>query len=54
MVRASVPKLTLDEVFETKEEIARAVKDELEKVSEFLDETREVYTYSLGHGRVWL
>jgi len=31
VVRASVPRLTLDEVFETKEEIAHAVKDELEK-----------------------
>jgi len=31
VVRACVPKITLDEVFETKEEIAHAVKDELEK-----------------------
>jgi len=31
VVRASVPKITLDEVFETKEEIAHAVKEELEK-----------------------
>jgi len=31
VVRACVPKITLDEVFETKEEIALAVKQELEK-----------------------
>jgi len=32
VVRASVPKIPLDEVFETKEEIAQAVQEELEKV----------------------
>jgi len=34
VVRASVPKITLDEVFETKEEIAQTVKEELCKVME--------------------
>lgn len=32
MVRAHVPKMTLDEVFEQKNEVAKAVLDELEKV----------------------
>jgi len=31
VVRASVPKIVLDEVFETKEEIAHSVREELEK-----------------------
>ena len=32
VIRASVPKLLLDDVFEQKNEIARAVEEELEKV----------------------
>jgi len=32
VVRATVPRISLDELFETKDEIARTVKDELEKV----------------------
>ena len=32
MIRASVPKLNLDDAFEQKNEIAKAVEDELEKV----------------------
>jgi Na+-transporting methylmalonyl-CoA/oxaloacetate decarboxylase gamma subunit len=32
VIRASVPKLNLDAVFEQKNEIAKAVEDELEKV----------------------
>lgn len=32
VIRASVPKLNLDDVFEQKNEIAKAVEDELEKV----------------------
>ena len=32
VIRASVPKLNLDDVFEQKNGIARAVEDELEKV----------------------
>ena len=32
MIRASVPKLLLDDAFEQKNEIAKAVEDELEKV----------------------
>lgn len=32
VIRASVPKLNLDDVFEQKDEIARAVEQELEKV----------------------
>jgi len=32
VIRASVPKLNLDDVFEQKNEIARAVEDELGKV----------------------
>ena len=32
VIRASVPKLELDAVFEQKNEIAKAVEDELEKV----------------------
>lgn len=33
VIRASVPKLNLDDVFEQKNEIAKAVEEELEKVS---------------------
>lgn len=33
VVRASVPKLSLDKVFEQKNEIAKAVEEELEKAS---------------------
>lgn len=32
VIRASVPKLELDAVFEQKSDIAKAVKEELEKV----------------------
>ena len=32
VIRASVPKLNLDDVFEQKNELAKAVEDELEKV----------------------
>lgn len=32
MIRASVPKLNLDDAFEQKNEIAKAVEQELEKV----------------------
>lgn len=32
VIRASVPKLNLDDTFEQKNEIAKAVEDELEKV----------------------
>lgn len=32
MIRASVPKLNLDDAFEQKNDIAKAVEDELEKV----------------------
>lgn len=32
MIRASVPKLNLDDAFEQKNEIAKAVEDQLEKV----------------------
>lgn len=32
VIRASVPKLDLDDVFEQKNEIAKAVEEELEKV----------------------
>jgi len=34
VVRASVPKITLDEVFVTKEEIANTIKEELSKIME--------------------
>lgn len=33
VVRSSVPRLNLDDVFEQKNDIAKAVEDELEKVS---------------------
>ena len=33
VIRASVPKLNLDDTFEQKNEIARAVEEELEKVT---------------------
>lgn len=33
VVRSSVPKLDIDDVFEQKNEIAKAVEDELEKVN---------------------
>jgi hypothetical protein len=33
VIRASVPKLNLDDFFEQKNGIAKAVKDKLEKVS---------------------
>lgn len=36
MIRASVPKLNLDDAFEQKNEIAKAVEDELEKVIKFI------------------
>lgn len=32
VIRASVPKLNLDDTFEQKNEIAKAVEDEIEKV----------------------
>ena len=32
VIRASVPKMNLDDAFEQKNEIAKAVEDELEKV----------------------
>lgn len=32
VIRASVPKLNLDDVFEQKNDIAKAVEDQLEKV----------------------
>ena len=38
VIRASVPKLDLDSTFEQKDEIAKAVENELEKVA---------YTYAL-------
>ncbi|KAK8686161.1 hypothetical protein V6N13_125188 [Hibiscus sabdariffa] len=34
VIRASVPKLNLDDVFEQKTEIAKAVEEELEKIQE--------------------
>lgn len=33
VIRASVPKLNLDDAFEQKNDIAKAVEDELEKVN---------------------
>lgn len=33
VIRASVPKLNLDDAFEQKNEIAKAVEEELEKVT---------------------
>lgn len=36
VIRASVPKLNLDSVFEQKNDIAKAVEEELEKVLLFL------------------
>lgn len=36
VIRASVPKLTLDDTFEQKNEIAKAVEEELEKVYDLL------------------
>lgn len=38
VVRASVPRMILDEVFEQKNDIARAVSEELEKVSPVIPE----------------
>lgn len=35
VIRASVPKLHLDATFEQKNDIAKAVEDELEKVSTY-------------------
>ena len=37
VIRASVPKLDLDSTFEQKDDIARAVESELEKVAYALD-----------------
>ena len=37
VIRASVPKLTLDDAFEQKNNIAKAVEDELEKVDYLID-----------------
>jgi len=36
VIRATVPKLDLDDAFEQKNDIAKAVEDELEKVSVML------------------
>lgn len=33
VIRATVPKLNLDDVFEQKNDVAKAVEDELEKVT---------------------
>lgn len=33
VIRATVPKLNLDDVFEQKNEVAKAVEDQLEKVT---------------------
>lgn len=43
MIRASVPKLNLDDAFEQKNEIAKAVEDELEKVRTFLVMVNTLY-----------
>lgn len=37
VVRALVPRMTLDDLFEQKGEVAKAVLEELEKVTRFLD-----------------
>lgn len=41
MVRAQVPRMTLDELFEQKGDVAKAVLEELEKVLHIID-SREV------------
>lgn len=49
VIRASVPKLDLDDVFEQKKEIAKAVEDELEKASnQFLDPCLKSKLWLLG------
>ena len=63
MIRASVPKMNLDATFEQKDEIAKAVEEELEKVcvlpssfSCFLNNGRYLLTICIyaGNVNVWI
>lgn len=42
VIRASVPKMELDSAFEQKNDIARAVEEELEKVTNCLDDDIQI------------
>ncbi|RRT48456.1 hypothetical protein BHM03_00038501 [Ensete ventricosum] len=50
-IRASVPKLKLDDVFEQKNDIARAVEDELGKIKRAEGEAESKYLSGLGIAR---
>jgi hypothetical protein len=54
VVRASVPGMLLDDVFEQKNEIAKNVADELEKVMSLLYNTICCFTCHAGHASVLL
>lgn len=51
MIRASVPKLNLDDAFEQKNEIAKAVEEELEKVTSGV---RILYCKTMGSNNTFL
>lgn len=48
VIRASVPRLNLDDVFEQKNEIAKAVEDELEKVMHFDLDPRKACSFIMS------
>lgn len=48
VVRAHVPRMNLDELFEQKGEVAKAVSEELEKVYPLLNDSSIVCRYGLG------
>jgi hypothetical protein len=54
VVRASVPRMLLDDVFEQKKEIAKNVAEELEKVMSLLYNTICCFTCCAGHVSVLL
>jgi regulator of protease activity HflC (stomatin/prohibitin superfamily) len=54
VVRASVPRMLLDDVFEQKNEIAKNVAEELEKVMSLLYNTICCFTCRAGHASVLL
>jgi len=54
VVRASVPRMLLDDVFEQKNEIAKNVAEELEKVMSLLYDTICCFTCRAGHASVLL
>lgn len=49
MIRASVPKLDLDDAFEQKNDIAKAVEEELEKVRVTSVENHQIFSCLCQH-----